>query len=315
MKFFKLFLLLEYLINITPVYTYPIEIVNPFLIENSNHELYGIDSIFLINLDKRPEKLKQSINQLKPYNISLIRFPAVNGWALTQKDIDAILQPFNSTMMGARWASKIIEGQKTHKNFYFLEPSCYDQSFGSIFLSPGAIGCFMSHLSIIKNAYESGLERIWILEDDFKVIENPHNLSLLIEKLNQIVGNNGWDILYTDFDNKDAPMYYGINNFKSELKGLDLAWFWRPDIPIDQFKICHRELISDDFIKVGSRMRAHSYIINRTGMKKIVEFYKRKGLFTPYDHELALIPDLNLYSLIYDVVSFEETGSDTRGAL
>ena len=47
-------------------------------------------------------------------------------------------------------------------------------------LSRGAIGCLMSHLSILQDAWDSGYETIWIIEDDIKVVSNPHELSYLV---------------------------------------------------------------------------------------------------------------------------------------
>lgn len=310
---FPLALITFVLIHTSSLEANPLEEVQLLTEKNNVCSLRGIDSIFLINLDSRPEKLQKSLLQLAPYKISINRFGAVNGWKLNQKEIDSIIQPFNKGMMGGRWASKLNPGPNPQKEFYFLDKSCQGQSFASVFLTQGAIGCFMSHLSIIKNAYEMNLQRIWILEDDFKIVRNPNEMSSLIDKLNHTVGDLNWDLLYTDFDAKDAPIYYGVNDFKSELKGLDLAWFWRPDLTPNRSKIFKREIVSDDFLKIGSRMRTHSYILNRSGMKKIIDFYQTRGLFVPYDHELAIIPNLNLYSLTYDVVSFEETVSDTRG--
>ena len=42
-----------------------------------------VDFIYLINLDQRPEKLQNCLTQLVNYQISVHRFPAIYGWALT----------------------------------------------------------------------------------------------------------------------------------------------------------------------------------------------------------------------------------------
>lgn len=313
MQILKFILIFSNLLSCIGLHSNPIDLIKPQDLINSRNKMEGCDAIVFINLDKRLEKKTAVLQQFADYDIEPFRFPAINGWLLNQKEIDSIIQPFDTNMKGGRWASKLVQGPNPQKEFYFLDDKCKGQSFASIFLTQGAIGCFMSHLSIIKNAYEMNLQRIWILEDDCKIVKNPKELSSLISKLNQTVGAANWDILYTDFDVKDASIYYEINDFKSELKGLDLAWFWRPDLTPNRDKIFSRQVISDDFVKIGSRMRTHSYIINRSGMKKILDFYQTRGLFVPFDHELAIIPNLNLYSLIYDVVSFEETVSDTRG--
>lgn len=43
-------------------------------------------------------------------------------------------------------------------------------------LSRGAIGIVLSHLSILKDAYDRGFETIWVMEDDIDIIKNPLNL-------------------------------------------------------------------------------------------------------------------------------------------
>ena len=170
----------------------------------------------------------------------------------------------------------------------------------------------MSHLSLIKNAYEQNLNCLWILEDDFKIVQNPSEASRILNDLEQSVGKAGWDILYTDLDTYDHDYYLCTNDFLSDLKGFDTTWFWRPDLKINKASLAKRTKISPYFLKLGSRMRTHSYIINRTGMKKILDFYQTHGLYAPYDHELALIPGMNLYSLSYDLVTFEALTSDTK---
>lgn len=311
----RLYLVIGVLIINGLIQAYPSEIVKPFTLKNDNNHIKGIDAIVFINLDKRAEKKIQSMNQFQKYDISIHRFPAIDGWSLNQNQIDLILQPITLGMQLERWAAKIYPDPKNFKEIFFLDEDCIGQNMSSIFLTPGFIGCFMSHFSLTKNALDQNLDRIWILEDDFKIIQNPHIISTLIAKLDQLVGSKNWDILHTDLDTKDATIYFGKNNFFDPLQGIDSAWFWRPDLKPDPKKLSFRQQMSPDFIKIGSRMRTHSYILNKSGMEKIVNFYTSHGLFTTNDHELCLIPGINIYSLTYDVVSFEDSISDTRSAL
>lgn len=291
----------------------PIEIVEKFNTTPSKLSSEYYDGVFVINLDKRPEKLLSAKKQLDQFGIKFMRFPAVYGWSLSQEKLDTVGVKFSLAMSAYRWACKLKTEKNSPKEFYILNPHCTGQRFVSPFVTHGAVGCFLSHLSIIKNAYDSGHNLIWILEDDFKIKENPAKIDQLIQKLDHSLGRDKWDILYTDSDIHDAPMYYAINDFTKPLQGLDLAWFWRPDQKMNKNLICSREFLGDHLIKIGSRMRTHSYLINRNGMKKILDFYENNGFYTPYDHELALIPELCKISLDFDLVTYEETTSDTRG--
>ena len=71
-------------------------------------------------------------------------------------------------------------------------------------MSRGAMGIVLSHLSILQHAYDAGYETIWVMEDDIEVIRNPHLLSSYITQLDDLVGKEGWDILFTDQDSKNG---------------------------------------------------------------------------------------------------------------
>ena len=55
-------------------------------------------------------------------------------------------------------------------------------------MSRGAIGIVLSHLSVLQDAYDSGYETIWVIEDDIQVIQDPRLLSSLIDELDATVG-------------------------------------------------------------------------------------------------------------------------------
>lgn len=278
--------------------------------EKTEEGLRNIDFIYLINLDQRAEKLEKCLSQLKPYGISPHRFSAVNGWSLSRGALNDLGVKFLPGMLSGEWVVYFpLEGQRV---FDFLREECYGKTFFSRWMTPGTIGCALSHLSVLQDAYDSGYQTIWIMEDDILVERDPRLLSSLIDKLNALVGKEGWDILYTDIDTLDKPLYTEENDFESDLKG-DLWFFWRPDINLsDRSSFAKRSLLSEDFMKIGSRMRTHSMVISRSGMKKILEFEKRHRLFIPYDHELAIVPDIQMFSLRYDLVTHDVSSSDTQ---
>ena len=179
-------------------------------------------------------------------------------------------------------------------------------------MTPGAIGCSLSHLSLLQDAYDSGYQTIWIMEDDIVVKKDPQEISSLIKKLDLLIGKDGWDILYTDTDAADRSQYNVQQDFEQDLTA-DLWFFSRPDMDLsNRSSFAKRTILSDDFIKIGSRMRTHSMIIRRSGIKKILDFEKQRHIFIPYDHELAIVPDIRLFSLRYDLVTNGPAPSDTH---
>jgi GR25 family glycosyltransferase involved in LPS biosynthesis len=84
----------------------------------------GFDKIYVINLDRKPERFKAAAQELEAVGISPVdRYPAVDGKTLNLQ-------------------SKIER------------------------LTPGMIGCFQSHLQILKEAVEKDYDSICVFEDD-----------------------------------------------------------------------------------------------------------------------------------------------------
>lgn len=272
----------------------------------------NIDFIYLINLDQRPEKFEKCLAQLKPFELSPHRFSAIYGWDLPAEAFNELGIKFLPGMLSDQWVAYFPPEGSGAPEVDFLRKESVGKVFFSRWMTPGTIGCTLSHLSVLQDAYDAGYQTIWIMEDDISVQSDPNLLSDLIDNLDELVGKKGWDILYTDIDLADKPLYTEENDFESDLKG-DLWWFWRPDVDLsNRTPFAKRTIISDDFIKIGSRMRTHSMIIRRAGMKKILSYAKEHHLFLPYDHELAIIPNIQLFNLRYNIVTCCLSPSDTQ---
>ena len=270
-------------------------------------QVKNIDCIYLINLDHRPGKLHHCMAQFSRYGIRPERLPAIYGWNLTQAALDevgVILTPKMELVYPILTSAVMM---RTSKESCEVVPmplkELYGQTIFSQWLSLGAIGCTLSHLSAIFDGYDSGYRAIWVIEDDIQVESSPHQLSGLIEKLDALVGKEGWDILYTD------P--YHDTRVPCGSASLVLPYMWRPDIPLDH-SVYESLLVGDDFIKIGNRIGAHSLIISRSGMKKLVEFYTTHHLYAPYDHELAIIPGIRLFVTKKSIVTVKPGFSDTK---
>jgi GR25 family glycosyltransferase involved in LPS biosynthesis len=258
------------------------------------HNIKNIDFIYMINLDGRPEKWKMSCDQLEPYGIYPYRFSAVNGWKLSIDDINDVGLKFEKSMSGG------IEGA------YYLPDSVRPLHepisqigrvyfhYSSIGLQKGTIGIVLSHLSVLQDAYDSGYETIWVMEDDVEVLSDPRQISKLIDKLDRLIGKNGWDVLFTDKDARGPDGKY--------VPALGMAQ--RPNFnPVNKIQYYIKKRVSPDFFQIGARFGAYSMIIRRSGIKKILNFIKEYKVFLPYDMDYYLPPGIKLYTVAENVVS------------
>lgn len=244
----------------------------------------GIDSIYLINLDHRPEKLARSLEQLHRFGLDAERFSAIYGWTLSQEAFDDIgmkfLPPMDFQFDGNvffRPASDQLDPGEP------LNASCYGKTCVHQTTSAGSLGGSLSHLSCLQDALDRGYETIWILEDDFTFEKDPRILSLYIEKLDELVGKGNWDLLYTDDD-------HHFNRYG------DLTISPRPDRAPFKLLIEHTP-ISPDFIRIGGRHQLHSVIYRRSGIEKILNYIKTYGLFHTFDVEINFTPHTKKYNL------------------
>jgi GR25 family glycosyltransferase involved in LPS biosynthesis len=267
------------------------------------HCMKNIDFIYMINLDERPEKLETSLKKLSHYRIYPFRFSAVNGWKLSLETINDVGVKYSPWMTGGQWGTcYLIEerGEPHHEMITEIGRTYFGHC-----VSRGAIGIVLSHLSTLKDAYDSGYETIWVMEDDIEIIRDPHLISEQIEKLDRLVGKGGWDILFTDRDTKNAKgNYVPCQTFA-----------WRPNFsPEDLYQFAEVEDLDKMFRRIGARYGAYSMIVRRSGMKKLLDFFTLYQVFLPYDMELPQVPEIRLFTVQNDIVSTQPDAVSDNGA-
>lgn len=271
--------------------------------KSGSHSMRNIDFIYMINLEQRPERWLLSLSRLLPYDIEPYRFSAVNGWELSLETINDVGLKFSPEMEGGFMATCYhLDG-----NF---EPSHeiiqnYGQTYFCHCMARGAIGCSLSHLSILQDAFDAGYETIWVMEDDIEILRDPRILPDLIDELDQIVGKKNWDILFTDSDIRDQ-------------NGSHKTAYWaarRPDFGTfsNTNNYALKQVFGNNFRKIGSRWGTHSMILRRSGIKKLLQFFKAHQLFLPYDMDFILPPGINLFTVIDDVVSNDPHACSDNG--
>ncbi len=263
----------------------------------------GVDFTYLINLDQRPERLDSSLKELSRFAIFPQRFPAIYGWDLFQEqlqDIGLVFAPWMTRLFD--YALELPPDRYGKFVQQFFDETSIDKTIFSKWTSRGAIGCTLSHLSVLQDAYDAGYEIIWIVEDDIRVVEDPHELSDLIGKLTRLVPD--WDLLFTD------GSFSRLDPKKTIQEQIPMMW--RPDLPeFDLDQLRNSPLISSDFRKISHRMCTHSILYRRSGIEKILQFYKKRGMFIPYDHELFFVPNLSVFGLTKEIIGIQSNPSDT----
>lgn len=264
------------------------------------HSIKNIDYIYMINLDKRPEKYQKSLQQLAPYGIIPFRFSAVNGWEdLSIEAINDIGLKYESWMKPMLATYYPLEGGGVPAN----EITTPGRAYFNIGMPLGAIGILLSHFSILYDAYQSGFKTIWVMEDDIEVLDNPRKISHYIEELDGLVGASNWDILFTDRDYKNAAGEYVPCKAYAE----------RPNLTYNPDNLLLNEPVSIHFRKIGARYGAHSMIVRRSGMKKLIDFIEKYGAYMPYDMDYIFPENIHFYCLENDLVSNLPNGlSDNR---
>ncbi|MEN9343323.1 MAG: hypothetical protein RLZZ453_110 [Chlamydiota bacterium] len=268
------------------------------------NQMKNIDFIYTINLDRRPEKFADCERALAPYGIHPYRFSAVNGWELSLEDLNNLGVRFQQGMAKDLWGTAYLpEGTfEPHHEVMHVNGRTYFCHC----MSRGAIGIVLSHLSILQDAYDSGYETVWIMEDDIEVIQNPHILSHLIDQLDSLVSKKvRWDILFTDQDTKNQEGQYVPC----------LGYARRPNYtPSRPERFALSSFLKQTFKKIGARYGAYSMIVRRSGMEKLLKHFKTYGIFLPYDMEFYLPDDIVMYAVINDVVSTQPRALSDNGS-
>jgi len=261
--------------------------LKPALNKEGPHDMRNIDFIYMINLDERPEKFQISVSQLDPYGIFPYRFSAVNGWTLSNECLNDVGVLFSEGMradvLGTCYGEEPTHGLMIPGNKYVAYK-----------MSKGVIGIVLSHLSVLKDALDSGYDTIWVMEDDILVIRNPHLISYMIDLLDSQVGYGNWDILFTDQDTKDS-----LGNYVPCYSAAP-----RPNFePKDPDKFAEKKRVSRDFRKIGARYGTYSMILRRSGIQKIYDFITEHKVFLPYDMDFYLPENMHMYTVNTEVIS------------
>lgn len=225
----------------------------PLNIAEDDSGIQGIDQVYVINLDIRYSRWLRTKEQLEAYGAHPQRVEGINGWKL---------------------------GRKTLKKFY---KNCLVQGTYST-LTPGQVGCLLSHLSILYDAAAHNYQYIWVLEDDILICHDIRELTEVIHRLN--AWDSEWEVMFTDMHPRG--MWFGdLITFERILGGgFDYSLVQDPHF------IPHE---NEDFVRIQYRLCTHSMIISRQGIKKLLDYFQSIKITFPIDIQMHCCPDKRFY--------------------
>ncbi len=264
--------------------------------KGSGHTIRNVDFIYMINLDTRPEKFALASRFLEVYGVTPYRFPAVDGWQLSKEavqDVGLQWQPGMTSLLATRYPTEIDEMLQSHE--LTTEPG---RTYFVHCMALGTIGCALSHISVLQDAWDAGYETIWVMEDDIEVLGDPHALSSLIDELDVLVGRDGWDVLFTDVDYRCGVGRYELAHGAAKRPDMDCS-------PAERFseKYAQTVRVSDRLRRIGARFGATSRVVRRSGIGKLLEFFKAHHIYLPFDLDDIFPPGMRRYGLTFDLVT------------
>jgi len=176
-----------------------------FFKTNKKTESKLYDKIFMINLEKRKDRLKNFNNKYKNSDIRINYelFKAIDG-----KQIDI------SKFISQTTFNELLQTENNKKRKYHYQ------------LTRGAIGCYLSHINIWKTILDNDIEKALVFEDDVII---PKNVNFLLEKYTSSIPND-YDIILLgcnciNCDNKDnyrvVNKYWGMYAYIITKKCID----------------------------------------------------------------------------------------------
>lgn len=244
----------------TPVMKYLV----PITCNELTSGIEDIDAIYMINLDRRPDRLMHMNRLFDAHHLHVNRVSAYDGEKLSDEMIRELVGPYTNSCL-----------LRFHQ---------------------GALGCLLSHISVAYDACKREFNFIYVLEDDVEVLEDLKIIPQMIEKLSTI--DPEWDIFYTDpdFRKSENKWLYPLTRIAVRPDQPLL------DIDIDKTKRKIRQT-GNQIDRVYYRWGTHSMIISARGLKKMVNHFLYTYLYSPIDVDIHAIPEIREYSAVNPIVT------------
>lgn len=177
---------------------------------------------FCINLPSRTDRWSQFTNSVAPIFPKMTKVDAINGKEITQDDIQKIVTP--------RTLFNIGKTRKDHNNIYTY----------------GAIGCYLSHVTIWQKMVDTDISECLIFEDDSIV--------------NSAYFNSPEQIMSHVYDIRNESYTVAKNNNKN-LIGV----FYSHNAT------SNKKQISNNIVQLGSFYLMNAYLLTNYGAKILLK--------------------------------------------
>lgn len=244
---------------------------------SKNHEISSenaenlCDKIYVISLDRTPERYEYVKNQLDKFNLKHEKFSAVDGKLITVTDMERNqnvpwqqVKPPHGYYRGANLKISYHSFYKDAE-FFYITDRCL--------LNFGELGCAMSHRAIWADTVKHKYKKVIILEDDVTLDDDFRN------KLSLIVNNlpNDFDVFFLDI-----ALRYFPDNF----------CFIEPNFLLGKFS----NTSSPYFARIKSNCKgitsSHAYVITYDSAKKLLK--NSEHIHVPIDISI-MSSELKLY--------------------
>jgi len=228
------------------------------------------DKIYVISLDRTPERYAYVKKQFDKQNLKYERFSAVDGNLITVKDVETNrVIPWRITYFkGYRYGAtlKISQQERYRDAEFFYKHDRYTPNLGEL-------GCAMSHRAVWTDVVRNKYKRVLVLEDDV-VLEGD-----FLKNFSQIMKN-----LPDDFD----VFFLDIASFLQENTTYFISpFFWLSKFLNSSSSYCAK-IKSSNTNLWGS----HAYIVTCDSAKKLLQ--KTKFMNIPIDNAI-IFSGLKLY--------------------
>ena len=238
---------------------------------------------FVINLAERTERLtrfQSRVQQASAYlaqhindfEVKVERWPAVDTRTLAQ------LESFRHQVDPKAWQTLLNSTIPTGRRQFHAD------------LTPGAVGCALSHVEVAQHARQRQLPTIAVFEDDAHVLPHTfHDIYRLLAKME--CHNITWDCLLMGWSGAPPESACVIDSQQS----------------VDNDETIHHFQLQ----RVHRFWGLHAYILSASGIHKMAQLWNdQRKIDTHVDHALSRDDDFVVYGLSHNRIPQDCKGSD-----
>ena len=142
-----------------------------------NH-CYSFDCVYIISLDKTDEYKQDALKRLDESNVKYKEVAFIEGIDGRNPNPGFDFKPWKGWKIGDEYEQSRIDKKFNDESNKFHQRD----------ITPGEIGCVLSHIKCWKDAYENKFDSVLVLEEDFSFIQ-PFDQDI-IQSLNK------WDLIH-----------------------------------------------------------------------------------------------------------------------